>query len=95
MDFITGLPLSRHLGRVYNTILVVIDHYTKVSRYIPYLKTTSSEELADLFVQNWTKDFGVPAGIVMDRGRVFTSAVRKSFCYRLSIKRRLSTVFHL
>ena len=94
MDFIMGLPPSRYLGRVYNTILVVINYYTKVSRYIPYLKTTSSEELADLFIQNWTKDFGVPAGIVTDRGSVFTSAFWKSFCYKLSIKRRLSTAFY-
>jgi hypothetical protein len=35
MDFITGLPLSWRNGVVYDAILVIVDRYTKMARYIP------------------------------------------------------------
>ena len=34
MDFIVGLPSSEHWGKVYNAILVIMDHYTKMAQYI-------------------------------------------------------------
>ena len=34
MDFIVRLPLSKHWGKVYNAILVIMDHYTKMAQYI-------------------------------------------------------------
>jgi hypothetical protein len=58
MDFITDLPYSidKTTGVVYDSILVIIDRYTKISKYILYKKTTSTEDLADLFLKNWFKD---------------------------------------
>jgi hypothetical protein len=35
MDFITKLPLSKYLGQVYDSILVVVDKLTKMAHYIP------------------------------------------------------------
>jgi hypothetical protein len=35
MDFVTGLPVSRRNGVVYDAILVIVDRYTKMARYIP------------------------------------------------------------
>ena len=94
MDFVTGLPPSRYLNRAYDAILVIVDRYTKIARYIHCLTTTTAKELAELFWEKWAKDFGIPRGIVSDRGSVFTSAFWAAFCYRISIKRRLSTAFH-
>ena len=34
MNFIVRLPLSEHWRKVYNAILVIIDHYTKIAQYI-------------------------------------------------------------
>jgi hypothetical protein len=58
MDFITDLPhsINKTTGVVYDLILVIIDRYTKISKYIPCKKTTSTEDLTDLFLKNWFKD---------------------------------------
>jgi hypothetical protein len=74
MDFIVDLPLSTFEGKVYDSILVFVDRYTKVARYIPYNKTCTSAQLADIFVKEIVCKYGMPKGIVSDRGSVFTSA---------------------
>ena len=96
MDFITDLPRSidKTTGVVYDSILVIVDRYTKISKYILYKKTTSAEDLADLFLKNWFKDQGLPANIISDRGSVFTSKFWSALCYHLRIRRGLSTAFY-
>ena len=86
MDFITGLPLSKRKGIVYDAILMVIDRYTKMARYIPITKTVTAVELADLFFEEIICRFGVPKECVTDRGSVFTSAYWSDLCYYLQIK---------
>jgi hypothetical protein len=54
IDFIIDLPCSinKTIGIVYDLILVIINRYTKISKYILYKKTTSIEDLTDLFLKN-------------------------------------------
>lgn len=94
MDFITDLPPSLHRGLVYDSILVVVDRFTKVAKYIPTTKTCTAASLADLFFDEIVSSYGIPNGIVSDRGSVFTSSYWSEFCYALQVKRRLSTAFH-
>jgi len=94
MDFITDLPPSKRNGSVYDAILVIVDRYTKMARYIPCNKTCTAEQLASLFHEEIICRYGVPKGIVSDRGSVFTSAYWSSFCYEAHVKRRLSTAYH-
>ena len=54
--------------QVYDAILVVVDRYTKVARYIPCTKKITAPELAELFMVKIVKDFGTLASIVLDRG---------------------------
>jgi hypothetical protein len=58
---------------VYNTILIIVDRYTKIAIYVPYNKTYTLDTLADILVRYVVYRFGVPEGIVTDRGSVFTS----------------------
>ena len=94
MDFITDLPPSAGEGTVFDSIFVVVDRYTKMSLYIPTTKTVTAEGLATVFLQRVVRTFGIPKGIVSDRGSVFTSKFWSSICFYLSVKRRLSTAFH-
>jgi transposase InsO family protein len=94
MDFVTGLPVSRRNGVVYDAILVIVDRYTKMARYIPCQKTTTAIDLADLFIHEVVRFFGLPSGIVSDRGSVFTSQFWADICFIAKVKRRLSTAFH-
>jgi hypothetical protein len=95
MDFITGLPPSVG-GRTgaCDALLVIVDRYTKVVRYVPCCKTIDATELAEVFVEQWVRDHGMPSSIVTDRGTVFTSKFWSGFCYHLQVKRGLSTAFH-
>ena len=94
MDFITDLPPSKKNGRAYDCILVVVDRYTKMSRYIPTRKTIDATGLADIFFSKIHRLYGAPESIVSDRGTVFTAKYWSAFCYQLRIRRRLSTAFH-
>ena len=57
MDFITDLPPSNFHGKVYDSILVVVDKYTKIAWYILYTKKVTTIELLDLFIAYIYKDF--------------------------------------
>lgn len=94
MDFITGLPPSKRNKYVYDSILVVVDRYTKMAIYLPTSITINAAELAELFIEHIVCRFGTPKGIVSDRGSVFTSAFWSEVCYCMKVKRRLSTAFH-
>ncbi len=95
LDFITGLLPSRFRGKVYDSILVIVDRYTKMARYILTTKEINAAELAELFMLYVVKDFGVPSGITSDKGLVFTSKFWASLCFYLKVRQRLNTAFYL
>ncbi|KEQ78298.1 hypothetical protein M438DRAFT_286101, partial [Aureobasidium pullulans EXF-150] len=41
IDFITDLPLSKYYNEVFNLILVIVDRYTKITKYIPTRPSSS------------------------------------------------------
>lgn len=94
MDFITDLPPSRRGECVYDAILVIVDRYSKMSVYIPSTKRCTAVELAQLLLDEVVRHYGVPKGIVSDRGSLFTSAYWSEFCFEAQVKRKLSTAFH-
>lgn len=94
MDFITDLPPSKKKAKAYDSILVVVDRYTKMARYIPVRKTITAAEVADAFMTKIYRHFGQPATIVTDRGSVFTAKFWQSLTHSLMIQHKLSTAFH-
>ena len=51
IDFITRLPPSKHQGQIYNTILVIIDAFTKYTLYLPYQKDINADQLSELIIK--------------------------------------------
>jgi hypothetical protein len=51
LDFVTKLLLSKKLiiGVIYDFIIIVTDRLTKYAYFIPYLKSSSAEDLAYIF----------------------------------------------
>jgi hypothetical protein len=94
MDFITDLPPSKRSGCVYDAVLVIVDRYTKMNLYVPTTKTCTAAELAIILRNEVVRHYGLPSGIVSDRGAVFTSQFWSDFCYESQVKRKLSTAFH-
>jgi len=94
MDFITGLPPSSDGHCAYDAILVIVDRYSKMARYVPALKTWTALDVAEMFFKEVVCRYGVPKGIVSDRGSVFTSEYWGEICYQTQMIRKLSTAFH-
>jgi len=94
MDFIVGLPPSRLGAQVFDSILVIVDRFTKFSLYIPTTKKITAEALAQLVERKLLAKYGLPEGILSDRGSVFTSDFWYHYCHLIGAARRMSTAFH-
>jgi len=89
-DFITKLPLAQG----YDSILVVVDRFTKMAHFIPTTEKMSTKGLARLFRDNIWKLHGLPDSIISDRGPQYAAGIMKELNRMLGIKTKLSTVFH-
>ena len=89
-DFTTDLPLSNG----FDSILVVVDRFSKEVEFIPCNKTTTVLDTAQLYLHNVWKIHGLPSSIVSDRGPQFASQVMRDLCKWLGIQSKLSTAFH-
>lgn len=69
MDIIDGLLLS--LGK--NAILVVIDRLSKYEHFIIVIHPYMAIQIANIFVKEVFRLYGMPRMIVSDRGLVFIS----------------------
>ena len=67
MDFIEKLPMSDGS----NMILVIIDHLTKQSIFIPTINTITSPMLAKLFILHVFSKHGIPLHITSDHSMEF------------------------
>lgn len=96
MDLITGLPpavWSRD-GLVYDTILVIMDCFSKMAIYIPCNETIIAVKCADLVRDFIVTKYGTPRSIVTDQGSIFTSGYWSEMCQAMRVKHRMSTAFH-
>ncbi len=94
LDFITQLPSSYIGTREYNAILVIVDRYTKIVKFIPTTTNISAPEFAALFHKNVELKFGSPRGIISDCDTRITSKFWAEICAYSLIKRYMSTAFH-
>ncbi|MBW0583769.1 hypothetical protein O181_123484 [Austropuccinia psidii MF-1] len=90
MDFITQLPLSNSL----DSILVIVDRFSKMAAFIPTMSSITSLDLAHLLIKNIFSKHGLPLRIVSDRGPLFVSSFWTNLCQKLKISRDLSTAYH-
>ena len=74
MDFIVGLPLSRHKGNVYNSILMMVNQYTKMVQYLSTNAIIKFHKLDDLLMKKvFFCGSDAPINIISDRNSVFIS----------------------
>ncbi|MBW0571707.1 hypothetical protein O181_111422 [Austropuccinia psidii MF-1] len=90
MDFITQLPLSSN----FDSILVVVDRFSKMAIFIPAYSTITALDLAQLFIIHVSSKHGLPISIANDRGSLFISTFWTQLCQQLKISIDLSTDFH-
>ncbi|MBW0480175.1 hypothetical protein O181_019890 [Austropuccinia psidii MF-1] len=90
MDFITQCPFSNS----FDSILVIVDRFSKMAVFISTMSSITSLDLAHLFIKNIFSKHGLPLSIVSDRGSLFVSSLWTNLCQQLNISRDLSTSYH-
>jgi len=78
----------------YDSILVVVDRFTKLAHFTPCSKKLTSAGLADLFIKEIVRLHGIPSDIVSDRGTIFVSQFWTALMKSLGIQQKLSSAYH-
>ncbi|MBW0593297.1 hypothetical protein O181_133012 [Austropuccinia psidii MF-1] len=85
MDFITQFPLSNN----FDSILVVVDRFSKMAIFIPTYGTITALDLAQIFISHVFYKHGLSVSIVSDRGSLFVPSFWTQLCQQLKISRDL------
>jgi hypothetical protein len=90
MDFIEGLPKA---GK-HDTILVVIDKFTKYAHFLALSHPYTTLSVAQLYFSTVYKLHGLPKAIISDRDEVFTSTLWKELFNLSDTQLLLSSSYH-
>ena len=90
MDFIEKLPSSSG----FDTILVIVDWFTKQVIFIPAHDTIMSTDLAHLFVLHMFSKHNISSYITSDRGLEFVSNFFRSLGTALDMQLYFTSGYH-
>ena len=88
---ITGYPEDR--GN--NAILVIVNSFSKYGVFVACSKSANAKKVAELFLDNWWKCFGLPEKVISNQGTVFNNKFTWDFYKHLGIKLHFSSAYHL
>ncbi|GFV78305.1 retrovirus-related Pol polyprotein from transposon 297 [Trichonephila clavipes] len=83
LDLLDPYPASR--PERYRFLLVITDHFTKLSELIP-LRKESAQAIANALFENYISRYGAPISLISDNGPQFISEVFDHLSHRLDIK---------
>ena len=90
VDFITKLLLAQG----YNSILVIVDQFTRIVHFVPTTEKTTAEGLVRLFRNNVWQLHGLPKSIISNRDLQFVVGLMRELNRLLEIKTKLLIAFH-
>ena len=89
MDLITDLPLVNS----YDSVLVIVDRFTKMAHFTPCSKTISSEGMTHLLLDNLVCLHRLPDDVISDCGPQFVSHFWQRLQQTLGISVKLSSAY--
>ncbi|KAF8747623.1 hypothetical protein RHS01_11318 [Rhizoctonia solani] len=89
-DMIVDLPKDGN----HDSILVIVDSFTKYGIFVKCSKKLRAPELAELFLEHVWKRHGMPEKTISDRGRVFNNKFLRALYKRLGIDPHFSSAYH-
>ena len=81
-----NLLFSKCRDDMYNIILMIIDHYIKMTQYISVNKTFNAVKLIDIFFKKIMYCFKTFKEIVSDKDFIFINSFQSKICYQIKIK---------
>jgi hypothetical protein len=91
MDLITGLPMQN--GK--DTILTIVDHgCSRAALFLSCTTTITGLAIAQLYLDNVYRWFGLPTKVISDRDPRFTSHFGRALTQKLGIYQNLFSAFH-
>ena len=90
MDFMLGLP---HTFRKHDSILVVVDRFSKMAHFLPCSKISNASKIAKLYFDEIVKLYGLPKTRVSDRDVHFMSYFWKTSWHLVGTKLSLKICF--
>ena len=94
MNFVIDLSFNKRKEVVYNSILIVMNRYIKIIKYIFIIVKIDVVALTKMFFEKIVLRFDFFNDIMSDKKFVFINVFWSTICYHAKIKRRLSIVFH-
>lgn len=92
MDFVEGLPRTQN---VFDSILVVVDCFSKIVHFLPCKHTTDVIHVAQLFFRDVYRLHGLPTSIVSDRDTRFLSYFWRNLWDMTNTLLNFSSAYHL
>ena len=71
MNFIIDLSLSKRENIVFNAILMIIDKYTKIIKYLSMIIKIDAAKLTKLFFEKIVLRFDMSINIINDKNSLF------------------------
>jgi len=94
MNFITDLSSSKWKKVMYDLILMIINHYMKMTCYLSMKKTLTVVKLAELFFKKIALRYKISNDIIINKDNLFINAFWSEICFHAKMKWWLSIIFH-